>query len=188
MIPPAHVLAYLFADRVTQPTAASPGRGPELQIPCSEEVRSAKDVATIALASIFWSLRDRRLIALEMRRSPRGEEVIDIAGPHDAQIFGLEGRLLNCASENELTPAIANWFGAAVADPHEHFLDAVRHEAADHGYLDEVTFDPLCAQIAELEDRAADLALRWQIFGEREAPLCSLLLASCARGLEACTA
>ena len=137
---------------------------------------------------VFWSLRDRRLIALEVRRSTRAEDVIDIAGPHDTQMFGLEGRLLDCASENELTPAIANWFGTAVADPHEHFLDAVRHEAADYGYLDEVTFEPLCAQIAELEDRAVDLALRWRTFREGEAALCALLLASCARGLEACTA
>ena len=188
MIPPAHVLVYLFADRVTDPRA---GEGParsEMQVPCSEERRSATDVATTALASIFWSLRDRRLIALEVKKTVRGEDVIDIAGPHDAQLFGLEGRLLDCASENELTPAIANWFGVAVPDPYEHFLAAVRHEAADYGYLDESNFEPLCAQIAELDDRAADLAARWRTFHQQEADLCSLLLASCGRGLEACAA
>lgn len=177
-------LIHLFGDRFA-PLAK--GKGPRVYSRTDTTVAvDRQQLATTLIAASVWGLRESGLVRLEQRQEKK-LGLIKLKRTHmwpagDGPVRGdLERRVLNLirgnAEESGLTEYnLVRMLVPRGDEPYGWVVGGVLTDDAEQGYVTATYdakgvlsgFEPVFDKIAALEPAAADVALRWKAFGERE--------------------
>ena len=178
--PTASGLVYLFAHELVPPVTGRTSRS-AVKVPCREGIMVPQQpLATVLLATAFWSLREQGYIILEIDKKMWVR--VRVTGREQVQHQGLEGQIMaNLPTRGGMDVAsiiYSCWRGNSI-NPWNDVVAAAAQ--AMSGITQE------CGKLTTLAGAFADVAQRWQRFQTSEPVLYKALLDECVRGIVART-